>query len=135
MQTIHVSYANIRTWCKLKNDSMKTLKTFVTSLLSIHFDEDKTKCILFASKRRAKNIRQLNIKYKDINIKQNSKVTYLGCVLEETMSGEFMTLKAINKINGKLKFLYRKNRFLSPELRRMLCSALIQPHFDYACPV
>ena len=44
-----------------------------------------------------------------------------------------MALKVINKINGK--FLYRKNRFLSPELRRMLCNALIQPHFDYACPV
>ena len=45
-----------------------------------------------------------------------------------------MTLKVINKINGKLKLLYRKNRFLSPELRRMLCNALIQSHFDYASP-
>ena len=45
-----------------------------------------------------------------------------------------MTLKVINKINGKLKFLYRKNEFLTTELRRMLCNALIQPHFDYACP-
>ena len=45
-----------------------------------------------------------------------------------------MPLKVINKISGKLKFLYRKNRFLSPELRRMLCNALIQQHFDYACP-
>ena len=44
-----------------------------------------------------------------------------------------MTLKVINKINGKLKFLHRKNQFLSLELRRMLCNALIQPHFDYAC--
>ena len=50
------------------------------------------------------------------------------------MSGEPMALKIINKINGRLKFLYRKNRFLSPELRRMLRNALIQPHFDYACP-
>ena len=56
-------------------------------------------------------------------------------MLEETMSGEPMALKAINKINGKLKFLYRKNRLLSPELRRMLCNGLIQPHVDYACPV
>ena len=70
-------------------------------LLSIHFGDDKTKSILFASKRRAKNIRQLNIKYKDINIKQHSEVTYLGCVLDETMSGEPMALKVINKINGK----------------------------------
>ena len=51
------------------------------------------------------------------------------------MSGEPMALKVINKINGKLKFLYQKNSFLTPGLRRMLCNALIQPHFDYACSV
>ena len=53
-------------------------------------------------------------------------MTYLGCVLDKKMSEEQMVSKAINKINGKLKFFYRKNRFLSPELRRMLCNALIQ---------
>ena len=37
------------------------------------------------------------------------------------------------KINNKLKFVYRKNRFLTPTLRQLLCNALIQPHFDYAC--
>ena len=29
--------------------------------------------------------------------------------------------------------LFEKNSFLTSELQRMLCSALIQPHFDYAC--
>ena len=38
-------------------------------------------------------------------------MTYLGCVMDETMSGEPMALKVINKINGKLKFLYWKNSF------------------------
>ena len=37
------------------------------------------------------------------------------------------------KVTLKLKFLYRKNRFLSKDLRRLLCNALIQPHFYYAC--
>ena len=74
---------------------------FVDNKLSIHFGEDKTKSILFTSKQRAKNIRQLNSKYKDINIKQHSEVTYLGCVLDETMSGEPIALKVINEINGK----------------------------------
>ena len=49
------------------------------------------------------------------------------------MSGEPMALKVINKTNDKLKLLYRKNRFLSPELRRILCNALIHSHLDYAC--
>ena len=57
----------------------------------------------FESKRRAKNIRQLNIKHKYINIKQHSEVTYLAQVLDETMPEEPMALKVINKINGKYK--------------------------------
>ena len=68
-----------------------------------------------------------------IQIKQHSKVKYLGCMLDETMSGETMALSVINKINNKLKFLCRKNRFLTPTLIQLLCDALIQPHFDYAC--
>ena len=37
------------------------------------------------------------------------------------------------KINGMLKFLYRKNRYLISYLKQLLCNALIQPHFNYAC--
>ena len=97
---------------------------FFDNKLSIYFREEKTRSILFASKLRAKNILQLNIKYKDINIKQHSEVIYLGCVLDEKMSGKPMPLKVINKTNDKLKFLYRKKRFLSPELCRMFCNCL-----------
>ena len=117
----------------LNNDFENICNWFVDNKLSIHFGEDKTKSILFASQRKIKTIKKLNIKYQDIEIKQHSQVTYLGCVMDETMSGEPMALKVINKINGKLKFIYQKNSFLTPGLQRMLCNALIQPHFDYAC--
>ena len=43
-----------------------------------------------------------------------------------------MALKIIYKINGTLKLLYRKNRYLTKGVRRMLCNAFIQPQFDYA---
>ena len=45
--------------------------------------------------------------------------------MDGAMSGKPMALKVINKINGKLNFVYRKNSFLTPGLRRMLCNALI----------
>ena len=32
-----------------------------------------------------------------------------------------------------MKFLNRKRSFLSTCLRRILCTALLQPHFDFAC--
>ena len=117
----------------LNDDFENICDWFVNNKLSIHFGDDRTKLILFASTRRAENIPKLNIRYKEINIKQQAQVTYLGCVLDDSMSGETMALKFVNKINGKVKFLYRKNKFLTSELRRMLCNALIQPHFDYAC--
>ena len=46
-----------------------------------------------------------------------------------------MATKVSGTINGRLTFLYRKQNFLSFSLRRLLCNALIQPHFDYACAV
>ena len=44
-----------------------------------------------------------------------------------------MAKRALKKINGKTKFLYRENRYLSYLLKRILCNSLIQPHFDFAC--
>ena len=44
-----------------------------------------------------------------------------------------MVSKVLTKINAKLKFLYRQSRYLTPAYKRLLCNALIQPHFDYGC--
>ena len=85
---------------------------FVDTKLSIHFSEDNTKSILFASKFKRKTMKRLHRKYGDIQIKQHSKVNYLGCLLDETMPGEAMALNIVNKIINSLKFLYRKNSFL-----------------------
>ena len=104
---------------------------FVYNKLNIHFGEDKTKCTLFGTKQKLNKTGILNIRHGTIQIKQYHTITYLGCALDENLSGETMALKVIRKIN--FRFLYRKNRFLSQPLSRLLCNALIQPHFDYAC--
>ena len=43
-----------------------------------------------------------------------------------------MAVKVLNKVNSRLRFLPRKQSILNDPLRRLLCNALIQPHFDYA---
>ena len=48
---------------------------FVDNRLSIHFGEDKTKSILFTSKRKIKKVPRLNINYKIIQIKHHSNFT------------------------------------------------------------
>ena len=60
-------------------------------------------------------------------------VEYLGCLLDENMSGEVMVRMVLKKVNGKKKFLYRQSRYLSYPLKRMLCKTLIQSHYDFAC--
>ena len=105
---------------------------------------------------------KLDIRRDEIKISQHNKITYLGCILDGNLSGESMASRVLNKIGGRLNFLYRKKSFLNLtqkiemtlrnvhlyflpkflygkksflnlKLRRMLCNALIQPHFDYAC--
>ena len=105
----------------------------VENKLSIHFGEDITKSILFSSKSKIKKASYLNIQYKDKKVKQYSKVTYLGCNFDETLSGESMATHVINKVNSRLRFLYRQNKLLDIPLRRLLCNAMIQSFFDYAC--
>ena len=124
---------NVKVIEKLNEDFANICEWFVDNKLSIHFAEDKNNFILFTSKRKIKKLQKLEIIYNNITIKQHSRVTYLGCILEKTMSGESMANKVISKVNARLKFLHRKNKYLTPNLCRLLCNALIQSHFDYAC--
>ena len=95
---------------QLNKDFANLCEWFVDNKLNIHLGERKTKCILLGLRLKLKNAGKLNI-----------------------MSRESMALKAIKKINQKLQFLCRKNGFITPELGRLLCNAIIQPHFDYVC--
>ena len=59
-----------------------------------------------------------------VHSKSSNTLTYLGCELDESLSGEAMVLKVMNENNSRLKFLYRENRCLTPYLKRLLCNAL-----------
>ena len=92
----------------------------------------KNKIYSIWDKGHLKNQTDLNIKYGEIKIKQHINVTYLGCILDNNLSGEPMATKVLGLVNGRLQFLYRKQRFFAYPLRRLLCKALIQPYYDYA---
>ena len=92
-QQLNRNFSNICDW-------------FVDNKLSIHFGEDKTKSILFAPLNKCKKLRKLNISYGSLKIKQYSEVTYLGFILNESLSGESMALNVVSKVNTRLKFLY-----------------------------
>ena len=58
--------------------------------------------MLFGTKHRLNKVSSFDIKYDEIHIKQYHTVTYLGCSLDETLPGESIALKVINKINSRL---------------------------------
>ena len=111
---------------QLNRDFNSLCEWFIDNKLSIHFGKEK-KSILFGTKGHPNNQTDLNITYGDIKIKQHSKVTYLGCMLDSNLSEESMAIKVLGLINGRLKFLYWKQRFLTYPLCRLLCNAFIQP--------
>ena len=94
-----------------------------------HFGEDKTKSVLFAPLNKYKKLCKINISYGSLKIKQYSEVPYFGCTLDESLSGESVALNVVSK------FSLLKKQILSPQLRQILCNALIQPHLDYAYSV
>ena len=77
---------------KLNKSFSNVCYWFVDDKLSIHFGEDKTKCILLGTKKRLKQDKNLDISYGTIHIKQYHTATYLGCVLDEYLSEEPMAL-------------------------------------------
>ena len=112
----------------LNRDFSFLVDWFVDDKLSLHFGEGKTKSILFSPKHRSlTNCRRPLLLVWIISFQKSS------LFLNECLTGESMAMQVCAKVTSKLKFLYRKNRFLSKDLRRLLCNALIQPHFDYAC--
>ena len=85
------------------------LKIYVTGLriISCTFTSEKIKLNLSYSqpKPEKKNIGTIDINYGDIKIKQYSKEKYLGCELDENLSGDAMVLKVFNKVNGWLRLI------------------------------
>ena len=106
---------------------MSLCEWLIDNKLSIRFGDDKT---MFFS--RMKSPLKLNI-YGDHNLKQHSTVEYLRCYLDSNLNSESLARRVLKTINTELNFLWRQSNYLNYLLGRLLCNALIQPHFDYGC--
>ena len=99
--------------------------------LSLHLG--KTESILFGTRRKLSNCRNLNVSCNGINNESKTSVNYPGAATDNCLSGDSMALSIIQKANCRLKFLYRNAKFLNSHVKRTLASSLIQCHFDYGC--
>ena len=103
----------------------------IDNKLSLHLG--KTESILFGPKRKLAKQSELSIKCGDALITPKSEIKYLGLDIHQSLDGEITADKVIKKANSRLKFLYRKGGFLNVYTKKLLVSALIQCHYDYAC--
>jgi hypothetical protein len=103
----------------------------VDNKLSLHLG--KTECILFGTKRRVNKIENFKIECLGQPIMGKDSIKYLGINIDQSVSGEAIAKNIIKKANGRMKFMYRQGSCLNQNCRKILCSALIQCHFDYAC--
>ena len=106
-------------------------KWLVDNKLSLHVG--KTECLLFGSKRRLSRVGSFEIYCEGTLVDRVEKVKYLGVQLETSLDGSAHVLSLLKVCTGRLAFLYRNSSLLDMDCRRILCSALIQPHLDYCC--
>ena len=77
----------------------------------------QTNSIFFS---KAKYVKKVNVSFTVYSVKQHDTVEYLACQLDSKLSGEALASKILQKVNPKLKFLYRKNRYLTSMLGRLI---------------
>ena len=103
--------------------------------LSLHLG--KTECMLFDPRRKLRKITTCNFQElcNGHVIKATEKVKYLGLSIDSLLNGESILLVSsiIQKVNTRIKFLYRQAGCLDRGSRMTLSSALIQCYFDYSC--
>ena len=117
-ETLHNELDSVREW-------------LTANKLSLHLG--KTESILFSTKRKLCKTNQFNVICNGTLIDSKSNVTYLGLMLDQTLSGELIAQNIINKCSRKLRFLYRNTKHFNLITKKQLIYALIQCHFDYTC--
>ena len=126
------THKNVKYIEETLNKNLSSLcEWLVDNKLSIHLG--KTESILFGTQNKLNKENKLIIKYGNKVIEQKLSVKYLGVILDNNLNGRSMAKSILSKINNKLRFLYRKQKFLDKGTRRLLCNSLIQPHYDFAC--
>jgi len=106
-------------------------KWLVDNKLSLHLG--KTEAIVFGSKRKINKLKSFEIKCNGHSIKTVTMVKYLGVEIDNSISGELIAENVVKKTGNRLKFLYRHSKCLNQHCKKILCSALCQSYFDYAC--
>ena len=121
---------NIELACTEIQAGLKQLEGWCTRN-GIMVNPMKTKAVLFGSKRQTENIVDSTLCINDTEIELVSTYTYLGMLLESTMSLEGHIQKVIQRVTVKLTQLRKMRKFLNKEAALTIYKSMILPIMEY----
>ena len=99
---------------------------------TLSLDFGKTESIVFGSKRRLHGNNSIEVTCDGQIIASKSCLKYVGVELDQSLSISQTADKIVSRSNAKIKCIYRQTRHFKMKTKKLLTSALIQCHFDYA---
>ena len=103
----------------------------ISNKLSLHLE--KTESILFGSKCKLNTCSSIQVRCAGTTLASQTHAKYLGIDLDQSLTGERVADKISCKSNAKFKKNYRHTKNINMKTKKLLTTALIQCHFDYAC--
>ena len=112
-------------------------KWLIDNKLSLHMEKIECIYILFGSKRKLRNVSNFLIECSGYTIKAQSSVKYLGLNLDDHLlvSGEAIVDSVVQKVNSRLKFLYRQCSILEENLRKSVFNVTWNMHARPGTPI
>ena len=115
--------------------NMKVGLEDICNWLKIHkltLNTGKTKYMIFGSKQRLANFKNVKVSIGKNEIERVSDFKYLGVILVENLTYERHIDQIAKKISRKIGFLRRSAKpYIPGDIFKLLCNALIMPQFDY----
>lgn len=86
----------------------------------------KPETILFRSKRKWSKVRSLDVTCNNHSIRLQNCMKYLGLDINNSLSGKSVINNIKQKINLRLKFIYKQSNCLSDQSRKSLFTESMQ---------
>ena len=115
---------------RLSSELESIWEWLIDNKLSLHFG--KTESVVFGSKRSLKGNNSIDVICDGQIISSKLCLKYLGVELDQSLSNNQTADNIVSQSNAKIKFLYQQRRHFNMKIKKLLTSALIQCHFDYA---
>ena len=92
---------------------------------------NKCEFLLLGTKKRLKNVHDLNVHIESCTIKQVTHLKYLGVIIDESLNWSKQTEKTSKEVISRIYLLKRIRPYITQQTALMYYKSIIQVKFDY----